>query len=250
MYRLLIALMLFATVSHGLPTNATTRMATEGFVSNRVAQAINAHATNDTAHAALLAGKLDVAATNEWTVTPHDDWIKNAQSGVTLTNLTSAGEWLKVPSGRIYTAPFNSSPGDLGRINFIEHTADARFRFNDINGLSGFTQAEFYIEPIYESIFWSTYDRRWYFPGESASNIVASRAYVDSSTTGLVRASITNGLASTSWVAGYVASNAPSGPGLPAVWTNMTWGAAGTNATYRMSWDGTNGTFKIEEILP
>jgi hypothetical protein len=32
--------------------------------------------------------------------------------------------------------------------------------------------------------------------------------------------------------------------------TNLSWGAAGTNATYRMSWDVTNGTFKVEEILP
>ena len=38
--------------------------------------------------------------------------------------------------------------------------------------------------------------------------------------------------------------------GAPAVWTNMVWGAVGTNSTYRMSWDVTNGTFKIEEILP
>jgi hypothetical protein len=28
------------------------------------------------------------------------------------------------------------------------------------------------------------------------------------------------------------------------------WSATGTNATYRMSWDITNGTFKVEEILP
>jgi hypothetical protein len=41
-----------------------------------------------------------------------------------------------------------------------------------------------------------------------------------------------------------------SSSGAPAVWTNMTWGAVGTNSTYRMSWDATNGTFKIEEILP
>lgn len=42
---------------------------------------------------------------------------------------------------------------------------------------------------------------------------------------------------------------APSA-GLPEVWTNMTWGAAGTNATYRMYWDITNGTFAVEEIIP
>ena len=38
--------------------------------------------------------------------------------------------------------------------------------------------------------------------------------------------------------------------GAPAVWTNMVWGAAGTNATYRMYWDSTNGTFAVEEIIP
>jgi hypothetical protein len=35
-----------------------------------------------------------------------------------------------------------------------------------------------------------------------------------------------------------------------ALFTNQTWSASGTNATYRMSWDVTNGTFKVEEILP
>lgn len=38
--------------------------------------------------------------------------------------------------------------------------------------------------------------------------------------------------------------------GVPQIWTNMLWGATGTNATYRMSWDVTNGTFKVEELLP
>lgn len=35
-----------------------------------------------------------------------------------------------------------------------------------------------------------------------------------------------------------------------AVFTNQIWYAPNTNATYRMSWDVTNGTFKVEEILP
>jgi hypothetical protein len=35
-----------------------------------------------------------------------------------------------------------------------------------------------------------------------------------------------------------------------AVFTNQDWYAAGTNATYRMTWDTTNGTFRVEEILP
>lgn len=38
--------------------------------------------------------------------------------------------------------------------------------------------------------------------------------------------------------------------GVPSIWTNMVWGAVGTNATYRMFWDATNGTFAVEEILP
>jgi hypothetical protein len=61
---------------------------------------------------------------------------------------------------------------------------------------------------------------------------------------------ISQTLATWQWTRSYVATNLPSGPGLPAVWTNMVWGASGTNSTYRMSWDVTNGTFKVEEILP
>lgn len=36
----------------------------------------------------------------------------------------------------------------------------------------------------------------------------------------------------------------------PSVLTNQLWGAAGTNATYQLSWDVTNGTFKVLEVLP
>ena len=32
--------------------------------------------------------------------------------------------------------------------------------------------------------------------------------------------------------------------------SSLLWSAAGTNATYQMSWDITNGTFKVMEILP
>ena len=53
MYRLIIALALFATVSQALPTNATVRMATESYVTNRVAigvaSAIVQAGTNTTA---------------------------------------------------------------------------------------------------------------------------------------------------------------------------------------------------------
>lgn len=53
------------------------------------------------------------------------------------------------------------------------------------------------------------------------------------------------------WTRDYVSTGAPpASAGVPEVWTNMVWGSAGTNATYRMSWDATNGTLKVEEILP
>jgi hypothetical protein len=98
MYRLLIALMLFATVSHGLPTNATTRTATEGYVTNSVAQGLAAHSTNATAHAALLAGKLDTNATitiNGTTKPLTDDpsFTIEVESGITApegTNIAQA----------------------------------------------------------------------------------------------------------------------------------------------------------------
>ena len=38
--------------------------------------------------------------------------------------------------------------------------------------------------------------------------------------------------------------------GVPAVWTNMVWGSVGTNTLYQMSWDATNGTWMVREILP
>lgn len=57
-------------------------------------------------------------------------------------------------------------------------------------------------------------------------------------------------VATRDWVSSYVATNVSSGPGVPSIWTNQTWGASGTNATYQMSWDASNGTFRVVEILP
>jgi hypothetical protein len=78
----------------------------------------------------------------------------------------------------------------------------------------------------------------------SITNGLASIAYVVASTSGLVRASITNGLASLP-----AATNAARAVITSNVYTNMLWGSTLTNATYRMSWDATNGTFKVEEIF-
>lgn len=88
MYRIIIAFVLFATVSHALPIT-TTRLATEGYVTNKVA----VHNTNLTAHATLLAGyvatnnatytatvaragtALQPAVTNGWTVESHSGLV-------------------------------------------------------------------------------------------------------------------------------------------------------------------------------
>lgn len=86
MYRLLIALILIATVSHAqLPTGTVTRTATEAYVTNKTTQAVNAHATNATAHAALLAGKV---STNDAT---YLDTVSKA--GTAWQNPPSATNW-------------------------------------------------------------------------------------------------------------------------------------------------------------
>ena len=62
---------------------------------------------------------------------------------------------------------------------------------------------------------------------------------------------ISQTIATREWTKEYVSTGAPpAAASVPAVWTNMFWGASGTNSTYRMSWDVTNGTIKVEEILP
>jgi len=86
----------------------------------------------------------------------------------------------------------------------------------------------------------------------SITNGLATTAYVNAATTGLVTASITNGLATTASMIAATNGLAESVPGIvrSLTHTNQTWAAAGTNATYRMSWDTSNGTFRVEEILP
>jgi hypothetical protein len=261
-----------AANSNGLVSaNANIAAASNGLVSANAAILANSNltvtglagkvATNDVTYTATVsraASALQPSDTNGWTVSAHQAWLTNMQSGVTLTNFTAAG-YFTAANGRIELAPFDSNPGDLGVFSFVRRTPERAFHFFDID-LNTLGEYSFLLDPVTESLRWgSEPGRTWSYPAEGANSIIASRAYVISATSGLVRASITNGLvtasitnglASTSWVSAYVASNAPSGPGLPTVWTNMTWGATGTNATYRMSWDTSNGTFRVEEILP
>jgi hypothetical protein len=185
--------------------------------------------TNDASYTATVAkagSALQPSDTNGWTVSAHQAWITNRQNSVTLTNFTANG-YFRVPSGMIYQHPGVGEFGsDYRRFGFDNST----FLFYDYIGFPDLYIGTFRIDPRDQSITYGSglSAGRWLFPAESMTNTVASKA----------------------WVGAYVFSNAPSGPGLPAVWTNMTWGATGTNATYRMSWDVTNGTIKVEEILP
>lgn len=62
---------------------------------------------------------------------------------------------------------------------------------------------------------------------------------------------ISQTIATREWTKDFVSTGSPpASAGVPQIWTNMLWGATGTNAIYRMSWDFTNGTFKVEELLP
>lgn len=204
MYRLLLTFhftlcaCFFATVSHGLPTNATTRTATEAYVTNRVAQGLAAHTTNATAHAALFDGKL---STSDATYT------------VTVARAASAYGW-----GDHNTAGyFGAAGGELSE------------------------NATWVLRDLY---LYTTYSVSGVALSSPPFGISATLNYPQDET-GTVT------FASREWTRSYVSTGAPpASAGVPEVWTNMTWGATGTNATYRMSWDVTNGTFKVEEILP
>ena len=175
---------------------------------------LSIHNTNETAHASLLSNYLlssawltwlstnnylTATSTNGWTVSAHQAWLTNMQSGVTLSNFTAAG-YFTAANGRIELAPFDSNPGDLGVFSFIRRTPERAFHFFDID-LNTLGEYSFLLDPVSESLRWgSEPGRTWTYPAEGANSIIASRAYVASATSGLVRASITNGLASTAWV--------------------------------------------------
>jgi hypothetical protein len=286
MYRLLIALMLFATMSHGLPTNATTRTATEGYVTNRVAQGLAAHATNDTAHAALFAGKvgtndaiytatvsraasaLQPSDTNGFTVSAHQAWITNRQNGVTLTNFTATG-YFRVPDGMIHIFPGAGAFGTAYRHFGFD---DSTFLFYDYSEYPDLYLYKFIIDPRDQSITYGSglSAERWLFPTEASTNTVASKAWVSAyvstnagssgggnvesvfGRTGVVVA--VSGDYTADQVGAYPASNPSNLTTLAAVrsmtHTNQTWAAIGTNVVYELSWDVSNGTFRVLEILP
>jgi len=88
--------------------------------------------------------------------------------------------------------------------------------------------------------------------GTNVLKVFSSKADIDSAIAGLVSTNESRNVRLSSLTLGDVTKSAwpAASSGVPSVWTNMLWGASGTNSTYRMSWDVTNGTFKVEEILP
>jgi hypothetical protein len=93
-----------------------------------------------------------------------------------------------------------------------------------------------------------------YTPSTNAIAIFSKRSDLDEycKTNHIGSISISGNITAGSFTIGGVTKSEwpAASSGVPAVWTNMTWGAVGTNATYQLSWDVTNGTFKVLEILP
>ena len=228
--------------------------------------------TNDvtyTATVARAAGAVQASDTNGWNVTAHQAWITNKQSSVTLSNFTASG-WFSVPQKRI---GFPYAAGDgyntyLEISNRIFRVNDGYFAemgtpYNDRFTLSlalrtfNFQTLNTWTEQL-ESILWTV-------PNEGTNSTFASRSWVNSNTvtpsqlSGKVdtnRTITVNGVTGTlstnlsftvtAGITGATVTNIVSGFN----YATQTWSAAGTNATYRMTWDTTNGTFKVEEILP
>jgi hypothetical protein len=101
MYRLLLAIALFATVSHGLPTNATTRTATEAYVTNRLAQAIATHNTNSTAHVGIF---LSVSWQPAWTNIVGLPSTFTPSAHVHGYTVITNAPWLTVQTQQVFTA--------------------------------------------------------------------------------------------------------------------------------------------------
>jgi hypothetical protein len=79
---------------------------------------------------------------------------------------------------------------------------------------------------------------------EIAGKVPASRTITVNGTTGTLTSNLS--FTVTAGITGATVTNIVNA----FTFTNQTWAAAGTNATYQMAWDVTNMTFKVLEILP
>lgn len=208
------------------------------------------------------------ADTNGWTVSPHQAWLTNQQSSVTLTNFTASG-YFKVPDGMIHMFP---GAGEFGTAYRHFGFDNGTFLFYDYSSFPDLYLYKFVIDPRDSSITYGSglSAERWLFPAEGRTNTIASKswvaAYVTTNSgssgvgnvesvfgrTGIVVA--VSGDYTAEQVGAYPANNPSNLTTLAAVrsmtHSNQMWYAEGTNATYQLSWDTTNGTFKVLEILP
>lgn len=281
MYRSIIAFLLLATVSQALPTNYTVRMATEAYVTNKVTLGVASAVaglntkvgTNDVLYldtVSKAATALQPASTNGWTVSAHDAWItasalspyylaSNPSGYITLAQVPAETDSIAIGQLTTHTNrtdnPHTVTAAQLGAVTTAMTngwTVSAHDAWITASALS----------PYYLASNPSGYITLAQVPAETDSialgrltthtNRTDNPHSVTAAQIGAATASITNGLASTAYV--IAATNGLTGavPGIvrSMTYTNQTWGAAGTNATYRIYWDITNGTFAVQEILP
>jgi hypothetical protein len=344
MYRIIIAFLLLATVSHALPANATVRMATEGYVTNKVAQGVAsavAFATTNRMEKVYAPGSsttwIDGAGnqyviSNFWNMTfsagfgreghvpsqtnylftsytqyyfegyawaywrmrPYEVvYLPSSLTSPSIWNATTnalvldpvAGPWA---SGYAYIQTWSTTnlvdslsykPSYAGATNIT----DAAVAVHNTNGTA---HADMFAGKVSttDSTYTATVAKASSALQPSATNdwtVSAHQAWLTSEadTNALTQldAHKTNGTAHTSLFDGKVGTdrtitvNGSTGTlssnlsftvtaGITGAtvtnivnaftFTNQTWSAAGTNATYRIYWDITNGTFGVQEILP
>lgn len=216
---------------------------------------------------------LTATSTNGWTVAPHQAWITAAQASsnyLPLAGGTMSGN-IQMGNNTIIGSRFGEYAGDsasgtwygawgYGAGQYASGIAWNAFGFcagQDASGTSWTALGNYagrwaagdnrlYID-VYD------YDPDYGVPGGATNDMIfgdngylylGRGAGAPGGEKGVtLRGPVTiGGVTKTEWP--------EASSGVPSVWTNMTWGAVGTNSTYRMSWDVTNGTFKVEEIVP
>jgi hypothetical protein len=204
------------------------------------------HETNTTAHASLFAGKVSTSHTND--AAAHSALFAAKANASALANyLPLAGGSMGINAtitmqSSYWTLQFGSLGGLPGFLYYSPMGPDATFLFpEDVNGT-------FYLAT-----------REWaaaqYAPkahtNDSAAHasllagkVPTSRTITVNGSTGTLSSNLS--FTVTAGITGATVTNIVNA----FTFTNQTWAAAGTNATYRIYWDVTNGTFGVQEILP
>ncbi len=261
MYRLIIALLLLATVSQALPTNATVRMATQGYVTNKVAAgvasavaqagtnataSVTGHNTNATAHASLFAA---LATTNQLNgYFPLSGGRLNSGARLQIGDDIPYSGWLVGTYG-----PREVVYGGAGTPTVTMHFPDWLDGDNINIASKEWVVKQYYLTAEADTnalAQLTTHTNRTDNPHVVTAAQVG--ALTAQETTNAIAAETNRAIQAEAML--YPRNNPSNLTTIAAVramtYTNQTWGASGTNATYRMSWDIANMTFKVEEILP